>query len=328
MERKQLAVLLLSFMLLSCGTDKKVTSSEAPQESLSTGDSLAKKTLYFPIDVDEPGLNTGVDAFIGYDDYRITHMYVGEGEEEEILSYTYNEKYCTIDKLGRIHAIAEGSALCGAVTKSGKYPIRVNVKKGESFRNWIRQSAAEMQQKYVERGSKKNSYVFMGDSFFDPRGFWEEGKFYNTFSGQNVFLTGIGTAKTNDWMTIKKENLIDYSPKALFVNLGVNSLINAGDNGKTLGAKLCTLFDELHYMKEDMPIYYYGIIKSGEQSWNSQSEISNSIMKEYAKTHTWFTYLDIPSLVNNNISAYLKNDNLHPNDAAYEIYARLAKEHM
>lgn len=327
MERKRLVLLFLPFLLVSCGP-KGESSSISSEEVLSPSESVVTKTLFFPTDVDEPGLNTGVDAFIGYDDYRITHMYTGEGEEEEILSYTYNEKYCTIDSLGRIHAIAQGSALCGAVTKSGKHPFRVNIKKGESFRSWIRQSAAEMKQKYIDRGSKKNSYVFMGDSFFDPRGFWEESSFYNTFSGQNVFLTGIGTAKTNDWMTIKKENLIDYSPKALFVNLGVNNLINAGDNGKTLGAKLCTLFDELHYMKEDMPIYYYGIIKSGEQSWNSQSEVSNAIMKEYAKTHSWFTYLDIPSLVNDNINAYLKSDSLHPNDAAYEIYARLAKEHM
>ena len=313
MERKRLTLLLLLPILLSCS--KEESSSESNP-----------KKLFFPTDVDGTESSTGIDAFIGYSDYRITHMQIGD-EEEEILRYSYNEKYCSIDDLGRIHALNVGSALCSAITKNGKYPFRVNIKKGESFNNHIRQSAAQMKDNFVKRGSKKDAYVFLGDSFFDP-GFWEESNFYNAFRGENVFLTGIGTAKTNDWMTIKQENIIDLSPKALFVNLGVNNLINAGDTGKTLAAKLSTLFDELHYLKEDMPIYYYGIIKSGEQSWNPQSAISNALMKEYADSHSWFTYLDIPSLVDSNISEYLKEDNLHPNDKAYALYAKLAKEKM
>ncbi len=314
MERKRLTLFLLLPILLSCSLEESSSESNP-------------KKLFFPTDVDGTGSGVGIDAFIGYSDYRITHMQIGD-EEEEILRYTYNEKYCSIDDLGRIHALKVGSALCSAITKNGKYPFRVNIKKGESFNNHIRQSAAQMKDNFVKRGSKKDAYVFLGDSFFDPRGFWEESNFYNAFRGENVFLTGIGTAKTNDWMTIKQENIIDLSPKALFVNLGVNNLINAGDTGKTLAAKLSTLFDELHYLKEDMPIYYYGIIKSGEQSWNPQSAISNALMKEYADSHSWFTYLDIPSLVDSNISEYLKEDNLHPNDKAYALYAKLAKEKM
>ncbi len=344
----KLLLILSALSLSSCGdnavsseisssSESIVSSKDSSFSSVKIDSSLSKeessivptKDIYFPTDVDEPNISTGVDAFIGYSPYRITHMYTGDGAEERIVEYTYNNKYCSIDSLGRITGIKEGSSRAYAITESGKkYAIKINVKAGESFRSWIRESAAQMLTNYEKRGSRKDSYVFMGDSFFDPRGFWTESNFYSSFEGKNVFLTGIGTAKTNDWMTIKKENLIDFAPKAIFVNLGVNNLINAGDNGKTLAAKLKTLFEELHYMKEDMPIYYYGIIKSGEQSWNGNSAISNAIMKEYAEKTPWLTYLDIPSLLDPNISAYLKSDNLHPNDDAYAKYAELAKRYM
>lgn len=341
MGRKRISLILFASLLASCGaTSNETASSEtsaSSEESVSSSyfsvedsssSSVEKKTLYFPTDVDDTASSSGIDVFLGYSDYRITHMYTGEGVKEEILSYRYNEEYCTIDDLGRIHPVSAGSSRCYAVTESGSYPFKVNVKEGVSFRNWIRSSAAEMKTNYANHGSKKNSYVFFGDSFFDPRGFWEEEKFYSSFSGQNVFLTGIGTAKTNDWMTIKKENLIDYQPKAIFMNLGINNIINAGDNGKTLAAKLETLFEELHYMKTDMPIYYYGIIHCGDASWNAKADISNDIVKQYAEGKDWLTYLDIPSLVNANIGSYLKSDSLHPNDACYEKFVSLAKEHM
>lgn len=324
MARRGIVLFCLAALLSSCSSAPTGNSSSCFEQSEAS--SVQTKELFFPTDVDEPGTSTGVDAFIGYSPYRITHMYVGEGVEEEITGYTYNEKYCTVDSLGRITPKAAGSSYVYAVTKSGRHPVRVNVKAGESFRNHIRESAAIMQQKFQDRGAKKNAAVFLGDSFFDPRGFWEESNFYSAFSGKNVFLTGIGTAKTNDWMTIKQENIFAYQPKALFVNLGINNLINAGDNGKTLAAKLMTLFEEWHYMKNDMPIYYYGIIKTANETWNQQSKISNQLIREFASKTDYLTYLDIPSVLNPTISSYLKPDGLHPNDAAYAQYAALAKE--
>lgn len=324
MARRGITLFCLAALLASCSSAQPGNSS-SPLSS-DEASSIAAKELYFPIDVDEPGVSSGVDAFLGYSPYRITHMYVGEGVEEEITGYASNEKYCQIDSLGRITPIKAGSSYAYAITKSGRHPIRVNVKSGESFRNHIRESAAIMQQKFQDRGAKMGASVFLGDSFFDPRGFWEESSFYSLFSGKNVFLTGIGTAKTNDWMTIKQENLFAYQPKAVFVNLGINNLINAGDNGKTLAAKLMTLFEEWHYMKSDMPIYYYGIIDTANEDWNRQSAISNQIIREFASKADYLTYLDIPSLLNPSISSYLKQDGLHPNDAAYAQYAALAKE--
>lgn len=329
MERRKLALLfVIPSLLASCGEKEDIKESTSSEATSSEIEEVKTKDIFFPTDVDDSMSDSGVDVFLGRDPYRLTHMYTGEGVEEEITSYTYNEKYCTIDDLGRVTPIKEGSSLCYAVTKSGKHPIKINVKSKESYRSWMGQSSVEMKEKHVNRGSKTNEYVFVGDSFFDPRGFWDESNFYSSFEGKNVFLTGIGTAKTNDWMTIKKENLIDYSPKAIFVNLGINNIINAGDNGKTLAAKLITLFDELHYMKNDMPIYYYGIIKCGDESWNEKSAVSNSIVKEYSLSHDWLTYLDIPSLVNDNIRSYLKDDSLHPNNACYTKFVELAKEHM
>ncbi len=324
MERRGITLICFAALLSACSSAQPGNPSSV--EGQSEASSIQTKDLYFPIDVDEPGVSSGVDAFIGYSPYRITHMYVGEGVEEEITGYTSNEKYCSIDSLGRITPKAPGSSYAYAITKSGRHPIRVNVKSGESFRNHIRESAAIMQQKFQDRGAKKNASVFLGDSFFDPRGFWEESSFYSTFSGKNVFLTGIGTAKTNDWMTIKQENIFAYEPKALFVNLGINNLINAGDNGKTLAAKLMTLFEEWHYMKQDMPIYYYGIIDTANEQWNQQSAISNQLIADFAAKTDYLTYLDIPSLLNPTIASYLKSDGLHPNDAAYAQYAALAKE--
>lgn len=328
MERGKLVLLMLaSLVMSSCGNNEQSSQIEESASS-SSSEAVKTKELFFPTDVDDSTSNTGIDVFLGYDPYRITSMYVGEGVEEEILSYTYNEKYCTIDNLGRITPIKEGSALCYAVTKSGKYPFKVNVKSKESYRSWMAQSSLQMKENHVKRGSKTDEYIFVGDSFFDSRDFWDESKFYQTFEGKNVFITGIGTAKTNDWMTLKKEFLIDYSPKALFMNLGINNIINAGDNGKTLAAKLITLFEELHFMKPDMPIYYYGIIKCGDEGWNQKSAVSNDLIKEYALSKDYLTYLDIPSLVNDDIRSYLKNDSLHPNDACYAKFASLAKEHM
>ncbi|MGM9874053.1 MAG: SGNH/GDSL hydrolase family protein [Bacilli bacterium] len=324
--------LLLSTLLFitSCSTNNP-TSEDKSSESTSlveeSSDDTIYKTIYFPTDVNNPASDTGVDVCLGYDEYRLTKMYVGEGVEEEITHYTYNENICEIDNLGRVTPKTIGSSRCFAHTKSGKkYEFKVNVLAYEGLREWIRESAAYMKEEYTKVGPLESPYVFFGDSFFDPRGFWTD--FYSTFSSYNAFVTGIGTARTNDWMTIKKENLLDLNPKSVFINLGVNNAIAAGDNSKTLAAKLIALFEELHYQKPDMEIYYYGIIHSGEQSWNSISDGSNEIIEEYALSKSYLTYLDIPSLVNPEISKYLKSDNLHPNDACYELYASLAKEHM
>lgn len=327
MRFKHMAILLAGAALASCASSPSESSEDSSFVSEEVSEAKAKD-LFFPTDVDDPSSSSGIDVFLGEDPYRLTGIYVGEGVEEEITSYTFNEKYCTIDSLGRITPKSPGSTLCYAVTKRGKYPFKVNVKERSSYREWMRDSSAELIEKHNQRGDKTNEIVFFGDSFFDPRGFWDEGNFYSAFAGKDVFLTGIGTAKTNDWMTIRKENLLSYSPKAAFINLGVNNIINAGDNGKTLAAKLITLFEELHYQKADMPLFYYGIIDSMEPSWNEKAKVSNAIVEEYASTRDWLTYLDIPSLVNGSIRSYLKDDGLHPNSACYEKFAELAKEHM
>lgn len=331
-------LIILSFLFALCGCNNitnnssteeensSITTSEESNEEISS-DTTIYKSIFFPTDVNNPASDTGIDVCLGYDSYRISKMYVGEGEIEDIDHYTYNKNICEIDNLGRVTPIAVGSSRCYAVTKSGKkYEFKINVLPYEGLREWIRESAQYMKSEYSRIGVNNSPYVFLGDSFFDPRGFWSD--FYSTFNGYNAFVTGIGTARTNDWMTIKKENIFDYDPKALFINLGVNNAIAAGDNAKTLAAKLIALFDEFHYLKPEMEIYYYGIIKSGEQSWNPITAGSNEIIKEYASKNSFLTYLDIPSLVDPEINKYLKNDNLHPNDACYQIFASLAKEHM
>lgn len=327
----KLLILSSLFVLCGCNTRSNISESSTSEESLSSeiesSDETIYKSLYFPNDVNNPSSDTGIDVCLGYDTYRISKLYVGQGEIEDIDHYTCNETICTIDELGRVTPLSVGSSKCYAVTKSGKkYEFKVNVLPYEGLREWIRESKEYMKNEYIRINSPASPYVFFGDSFFDPRGFWSD--FYSTFNGYNAFVTGIGTARTNDWMTIKKENLLDLNPKAVFINLGVNNAIAAGDNSKTLSAKLITLFDELHYQKPDMEIYYYGIIKSGEQSWNSITSGSNEIVKEYALNNSFLTYLDIPSIVDPEISKYLKSDNLHPNEACYDIFASLAKEHM
>ncbi|MBO8426050.1 MAG: hypothetical protein IAC61_01870 [Firmicutes bacterium] len=323
MKRNACLLPLMVLCLCSCADSASSSSSSGVSESSSSSSSqVAAKTLYFPPSSYD---GVGVDVFLDMDPVKLTYIYVGEGVEEPIERFEYNEDYISIDGEGRVTGKQAGSTRVYAYTATQKVEVRINVKTRISYR--CLSSLLEMQTLYQEHGSPKGAALFCGDSFFDTRYNWTT--FYSDFSDYNVFCSGIGTTRTEDWMYMKKELIADFAPSQVFLHLGTNNLNDAGDTGKTCAAKVINLLEEIHLSVPEADIYYFGIERTTNPAFalsHNKSLESNAEVKEHCESTSYLHYLDSPSLFEEDIDNYLISDGLHPSAAGYALYVDMVKD--
>ena len=315
---KKSILALSAIALCACGG----TPGGSEQASSSAEEKAA--SIYFPTATGRDS-GEGIDVFMDMGPVRLTYIYTGEGVHEEILRYEYNEDYISIDSLGRVTGKKEGSTRVYAITATQRIEFRVNVLTRMSYD--CLPSLLEMQQLYAEHGSIKGGSLFCGDSFFDTRYNWTT--FYSDFAGKDVFSSAIGTTRTEDWMYMCPELVTAFEPAKIFLHVGTNNINDEGDNGKIAAAKLIDLLQEFRYQVPEAKIYLFGIERTTNPSFSSsyaKSSEANSIVSSYlAKNPDLATYLDSPSVFEEDIDNYLLSDGLHPNANGYAAYVDMVE---
>jgi lysophospholipase L1-like esterase len=175
-----------------------------------------------------------------------------------------------------------------------------------------------------------NPTLFIGDSFFDVGQFWTT--FYSDFSTFNVFSSGISATQSTDLLLYRNRLLYSYAPKNIVIHIGSNDVYDTSPSldVNEIISRIILMFDIFLNDLPDVKIYFIGIEhrNSGDYARNNKiTQVDSYIQYTYAPAHfSRFTYLDTPSIFNNNMALYLRSDNVHPSGAGYAYYTTLLKE--
>ena len=143
---------------------------------------------------------------------------------------------------------------------------------------------------------------------------------------------GIGGTTVNQWVDSLFERLVlPYSPKAVVYYVGVNNIINSGDNGTTTGNLLMNLFDKTHRYLPNTKIFYVLINKLPYYAHcQADFDIANNMAKNYEKSHSYLTCIDAgQGLLKDNGKpnfGYFKPDGLHMSKYGYVIWGGAVKQ--
>ena len=211
---------------------------------------------------------------------------------------------------------------------SNSYKVKVNDASASYVisDNSIYESKA---QKYEQNGADFENYHIMlaGSSSME---YWTTStKDMNPIVSYN---TGIGGTTVEQWSEKLLHRLVlPYSPKAVVYYVGVNNIINSGDNGTTTGDKLEALFNETHKYLPNATIFYVLINKlPGYMSYQQEFDIANNRALTMAKNNTWLRCIDAGhDLLKANGEphhAYFRTDGLHMSQYGYVLWGGAIKK--
>ena len=154
----------------------------------------------------------------------------------EKLTYTYDSRYIDIkEDENRIIAKKEGQEV-EVTAESEHFKTTFKVKTDYMYFQPVINAAPSRLQDQVGR-DLSNATVFIGDSFFDHRDFWNN--FYNDVvpaENKNVFLSGISSSTIKDWFVLSDYLLYNSetmpTPENIVIHFGSNDyLYNSGADG-------------------------------------------------------------------------------------------------
>ena len=147
-----------------------------------------------------------------------------------------------------------------------------------------------------------------------------------------TFNHGIGGTTVEQWTDCLLERLImPYSPKAVVYYVGVNNIINSGDNGETTAQKLVALFDKTHLYLPNAKIFYVLINKLPSYGhYQNDFDVANNRALTYEAEHEYLTCIDAGAgLLKENGKphfGYFISDGLHMSKAGYVIWGGAVKK--
>ncbi len=146
------------------------------------------------------------------------------------------------------------------------------------------------------------------------------------------FNHGIGGTTVQQWTDKLLQRLVlPYSPKAVVFYVGVNNIINSGENGTDTGNALKALFDKTHEHLPNTQIFYVLINKLPMYPHCQENfDIANGIARDYEKNHKYLTCIDagVGLLKENGLpnAGYFTTDGLHMSKAGYVIWGKAVKD--
>jgi len=145
---------------------------------------------------------------------------------------------------------------------------------------------------------------------------------------------GIGGTTAQQWRDSLNQRLVyPFSPKTVVYYVGVNNLINSGDSADTTSSVLLEMFNDVHDHLPNTKVYWVLInALPGYPSYLSKINQVNNAVKEYEKTHDFFTTLDAgQKLLKDNgepNSAFFLTDGLHMSKYGYVLWGGYIKQHL
>lgn len=228
-----------------------------------------------------------------------------------------------------------------ATFDSEQMKIHLEVSSGETFDILVEDNSAALNvasynttfetkaNNYEEKGATIENYhiMFAGSSSME---FWE-----NSYEDMLPIITsnhGIGGTTVNQWTDKLFERLVlPYSPKAVVYYVGVNDIINGGQDGESVAGYLNDLFDKTHEYLPHTQIFYVLINKlPGYKQHQEKFDAANSGAIAYSEAHSYLTCIDAGAgLLKENgepHAAYFRTDGLHMSHYGYIIWGGAIKE--
>ena len=199
---------------------------------------------------------------------------------------------------------------------------------------------AESKVQYYEQNiikeENKGGIIFVGDSYFDgvPTNngkppFWSD--FYDDFPNEKAFLMGISQSQIRDLEIVSERIVYPMEPSEIVVHIGFNDVHSGSLTVDELFARIAALCEQYKERLPGVKIYFMGVepkkngYKEGTDYYTSstvKAPALTAMIKEYAESKEWFTYVDtMPVFVENGVikqSSYLSTDLSHPTLAAYD----------
>ena len=182
---------------------------------------------------------------------------------------------------------------------------------------------------YEEKDKDSENYHIMlaGSSSME---FWETS--YEDMLPIISYNHGIGGTTVTQWTNKLFERLVlPYSPKAVVYYVGVNDIINGGQDGETTASNLNALFDKTHQYLPNTQIFYVLINKlPGYMQHQAKFDVANNGAMAYSQTHSYLTCIDAGAGLlkenGNPHAAYFRTDGLHMSRYGYIIWGGAIKE--
>jgi lysophospholipase L1-like esterase len=171
---------------------------------------------------------------------------------------------------------------------------------------------------------KEHCLLFMGDSFFDKHGFWNE--FDKTFASQDAFTIGVAATTAEEWFYLYDLLLKGKNPRKLALHLGTNDIDDDGCDAEGAYARILLLLKKIRKDYPTLPIYYFGVEPNTIFDVLKKQQALNTFLKKHEKEDPNFFYLDSPahfSKADGTADPTMFKDGLHPLDKNYRIFLNL-----
>ena len=204
---------------------------------------------------------------------------------------TWEDKLCLFDGYASYPTIALDNSTeneqIHVVFDDGRYYYgqwRTGVEKGTKYEYYGEIYHDVLTEDEILAGGDPNAdeleLLFVGDSYTDRP--WCLG-FDNALGIYGVDTIGIGGTEVYQWNNEEKlAEVVAKNPKNLFINLGINNIGNAGEDGTTVGNQVVAYLEALKAALPNTEIYYNMLVYP-TTGWHDYNAIttSNAIVEAY-----------------------------------------------
>lgn len=188
----------------------------------------------------------------------------------------------------------------------------------------------------IIKEENKGGMIFIGDSYFSGQlkngkpSFWSD--FYEDYADEKAFLLGISSAQIHDLEIVSERIVYPMNPSEIVIHIGFNDVHHGALMVEQLYARIIALCEEYREKLPKTKIYFIGVEpKKNGYTQGTDYYISSTVkapaltemIKDYANTRDWFTYVDTMSVFvdaygNIKQDSYLSTDLSHPTLEAYD----------
>lgn len=178
---------------------------------------------------------------------------------------------------------------------------------------------------YSQANKNYGKIIFIGDSHTE---FYKTNIYLNKY---NILNFGIAGDTTSGVLNRLKNNVIDYKPQKVFIQIGINDF----QKGKSKEQIYNNIISIVRTINDELPntlIYVISLYPINKKIYNFSKffvyrrhnksiEYINQELKQYAKTNK-YTYIDIASILKNSFGELAKQytiEGLHLNSHAYKV---------
>jgi len=242
-------------------------------------------------------------------------------DDPEAKTYTTTDKIVATTGFRHLALSCNGAKCVASNVKVSEPYSRVLTTYEDRIQGYLDTIKAHQEAGTLEQGGT----LYMGSSFME---FWN--RYHNwstTMTGANV---GLGGSVSADWLQLIDRLVMPYAPSRIVLYLSGNDASAQGSEmAPYIAQSIIRVLEELKTRLPDVEIYWVSLltgIRLDEYNLDSMN-IINDCIKEYMKSNDWIKYVDIATplnAANGRVNpVYISSDNVHLNDAGYEIVERI-----